>query len=203
MRHPSRGVHRGSTSPDTRGGTRQRRASAKRLFCRDYSPACARLGPPFTRRSTTHNREVGGRSPPELKSGGGDLNERTTALTARKTNEDWAGPLLNCPSGRAARVLRISEPLKCRPRAGPSCPRYEQSTRRCGVRREQQRGQSKSTLLLAPSRNAGVTPASPQDHERRRTRSRTGGPCSSSKDGMNRASPARRERLARIGNCEL
>ena len=57
-------VHHGSTSVNTGGATRRPRRPAKRSSCRDFPTSCARLSPPFIRRSTTHNREVGGSNPP-------------------------------------------------------------------------------------------------------------------------------------------
>jgi hypothetical protein len=57
-------VHHGSTSLNTRGCTRRTRTPAKRVFCRRFSTARARPCPRFTRRCTTHNREVGGSNPP-------------------------------------------------------------------------------------------------------------------------------------------
>jgi hypothetical protein len=50
-----------------RGNPRRRPANdlrVSRSFCRDFSTACAHRDPPFTRRRTTHNREVGGSNPP-------------------------------------------------------------------------------------------------------------------------------------------
>jgi hypothetical protein len=66
---PSARVHHGSTSANTGGCTRHPRLLAKRSPCRDFSTSCARLGPLFTRRSTTHNR----------------------AVAASGSNTDWAG----------------------------------------------------------------------------------------------------------------
>jgi ZIP family zinc transporter len=60
----SRGVHHGSTSAKTRGSTRPTDLSFELLVCRDFSTCYARLAPRFIRRSTTHNREVGGSNPP-------------------------------------------------------------------------------------------------------------------------------------------
>jgi hypothetical protein len=57
-------VHHGSTSVCTGGSTWRQGAPTKRLPCRDFATSCARTGPPFTRRCTTHNREVGGSNPP-------------------------------------------------------------------------------------------------------------------------------------------
>ena len=66
----SRRVHHGSTSAKTRGGTRATDAALNPSFCRDFSTARAHADPPFTRRSTTHNREVPGSNPWRSYSGG-------------------------------------------------------------------------------------------------------------------------------------
>jgi len=55
----SRRVHHGSTSAKTRDDTRPCTPLRSRSFCRVFSTSCARVSPPFMRRSTTHNREVG------------------------------------------------------------------------------------------------------------------------------------------------
>jgi hypothetical protein len=60
----SRRVHHGSASATTRGDTRPPDAMLNPSFCRDFSTARAHADPPFTRRGTTHNREVGGSNPP-------------------------------------------------------------------------------------------------------------------------------------------
>ena len=44
---------------NTCGSTRRPRCPAKWSPCRDFSTACAHVDPPFIRRSTTNNREVG------------------------------------------------------------------------------------------------------------------------------------------------
>ena len=57
-------VHHGSTSVSKGGSARRLQASAKRSPCRGFATSCARPSPPFIRRGTTHNREVGGSNPP-------------------------------------------------------------------------------------------------------------------------------------------
>lgn len=113
-------VHHGSTSVSTGGSTRRLRVPAKRSRCSGFSASCARPGLPFTRRSTTHNREVDGSNP----SGAMPVVQRNAVSRDRRKMSSRSPScralvdtlLFHAQSGNGLRAARLINPFEGPPR---------------------------------------------------------------------------------------